>query len=322
MAWKIKQTPDDFVVREIIQDRLEESWKEKVKSLHGKRSGGDGGLYLWFTMKKTNVDFFEAVDRMARALKIRPESICHAGTKDKRAVTFQTISIRGASEDDVRKLHLAGIEFSDFRRRARPVKLGDHTGNFFEIAVRGIEENEIKPAEIRIKKIQRDGMVNFFGEQRFGVENQNHVIGMGMVKGDEKTIRNHENEPKTLRMLYVHAYQSWLWNETARKLPRSDIWVPVVGYQTRLDDYPESSAVIREILEKEGVAPKDFRIRAFRDMSCRGEDRRLVVRPSGLSYSFAKDEMHPGKFRLLLKFGLPKGSYATELVKQIAPENP
>ncbi len=42
-----------------------------------------------------------------------------------------------------------------------------------------------------------------------------------------------------------------------------------------------------------------------------------MVVPKGLEHSFSPDDMNRGKKKLRLLFFLPKGSYATELVRQL-----
>ena len=122
MAWQIKRIPEDFVVTELIEDRTEESWKEKIRKIHGKTSkknAEENGGYLWFTMEKRAVDFFSAIGRIANKLRIDPGRIGYAGTKDKKAVTYQTLSVRGFTESDMMNLRISGLAFSDFRRRKR-----------------------------------------------------------------------------------------------------------------------------------------------------------------------------------------------------------
>ena len=71
MTWKIKQKPEDFVVREIIEDTIEASWREKIRLIHGKSSkheGKEGGKYLWFRMKKRGVDFYRVAGHIYRPI--------------------------------------------------------------------------------------------------------------------------------------------------------------------------------------------------------------------------------------------------------------
>jgi len=41
------------------------------------------------------------------------------------------------------------------------------------------------------------------------------------------------------------------------------------------------------------------------------------VRPGGIGGTFAADERHPGRLKLTLGFDLPRGAYATLIVKRI-----
>jgi tRNA pseudouridine13 synthase len=47
----------------------------------------------------------------------------------------------------------------------------------------------------------------------------------------------------------------------------------------------------------------------------RGE-RAATVRPEELSHEAADDELYPGRRKIALRFDLPRGSYATILVKR------
>ena len=75
MAWQIKCKPGDFVVREVIEDEVQSRWKEKIRRIHGKKAGEPESGFLWFTMKKTDRDFFESVDTIASELGISSKRI-------------------------------------------------------------------------------------------------------------------------------------------------------------------------------------------------------------------------------------------------------
>ena len=51
------------------------------------------GEHLKFVLLKENIDTMSAVNTIAKHLKIKPQSILYAGTKDKRAVTAQWCSV-------------------------------------------------------------------------------------------------------------------------------------------------------------------------------------------------------------------------------------
>ena len=152
--------------------------------------------------------------------------------------------------------------------------------------------------------------------------------------------------PVKLRRLYVQAYQSFIFNRTMSlaveegaeisKLASGDNWaeiapdglttsrprgvrdpptnaaVPLVqlaGYAFR--DYGSRfDALVKRVMESEGVEPKVFFIREMQEASQEGGFRRpqLVVR--GPSWS-AKEGT------VTMKFTLPKGQYATVLLREI-----
>jgi tRNA pseudouridine13 synthase len=348
MPWKIKQRPEDFVVREVMSDRVEESWKEKARLIHGKKPSSKEKRYLWFTLRKTGRDFFDAISSLAGGLGISTRDVGYAGTKDKAAVTFQTVSVPASCEKRLRKLRVPGLEASDFRKMNRHVRLGEHEANAFEVTVRNLEEADVDRAAKRLEAMKKRGMVNYFGEQRFGAAGKNHVIGRYLVMDDvenavlsfphthrttgvETALMDHlamerhdyagalAKVPLRLLKLFVHAYQSYVWNRAADECSGSgkkDAEIPLVGYGTRLERYPGSGTVIEGILRSEGVTLQDFRNRRFPKLSSRGASRDLIVFPKGLEWEPGEDELNGGMRKLVIRFTLPPGSYGTVLVEQ------
>ena len=343
--WKIKQKPQDFVVREVIFDEVEASWKEKYGQLHGKHPERDS-RYLWFTLKKTDQDFFTVIGSVARKLKLGVRDIGYAGTKDRHAITYQTISVPAEKEDAVSSLDIPGLEVSNFRYRNRAIKLGEHKGNDFEITVRNIQDSEIPALEKRIENVRRKGMINYFGGQRFGsVKNANDSIGKMLVIDDiqgavrkimegggkyEKAASVYLKKkpgdyagvlrqlPLRLLRLFLHAYQARIWNECARRYSGRNTAIPIVGHKIDVRNYPRIRKILEEVLEHEKIDARDFRNHSFIELSSRGTERDYIVVPKHLEYEFADDEMNSGKKKLIMSFFLPKGSYATEVVRQLS----
>ena len=50
-------------------------------------------LYVWFTLKKYDVEQMDAIQRIAKLLSVSPGDITFAGIKDKRALTYQRGSV-------------------------------------------------------------------------------------------------------------------------------------------------------------------------------------------------------------------------------------
>jgi tRNA pseudouridine13 synthase len=93
--------------------------------------------------------------------------------------------------------------------------------------------------------------------------------------------------------------------------------LPVPGYDSSLPD-PAVRRIVEEVLAEESVSLSDLRVRQMRRLSAHGVERAAFVRPEDLSVSAAEeDELYPGRFKLSLAFFLPRGSYATLVVKRM-----
>jgi len=158
------------------------------------------------------------------------------------------------------------------------------------------------------------------------------------------------------RALYLAALQSYLWNAMAsewirQRVPPEDCFEVVIArwtftfyrrLNTRLLEelrdtrLPLPSArcgvktgPVRELMERAaaelGLEVRQLRIKYPRDSFFSKGDRPLVFFPRELAYQTGDDELNPGKRQLTLSFELPRGSYATILVKRITedrlPEN-
>ncbi len=357
---RMKTKPEDFIVKEM----------SSVKA-----SGS--GDYTWCTLKKRNWDLLKLLEIISKKLGIPRSEIGYAGKKDKVAVTSQKISFHGVGIDEIKSINIGGVEFSDFEKSDRQIKLGDLDGNWFSITVRGLSPEHTKSIDKRIDEIRRDGVVNMFDTQRFGSRNVTHLVGKEIVKNripeavytyltktnkDERPdIRNVRRKlaetgdirealnrmpkeckwdilllkhlvsnkddysgairtlPKTLQLMFINAYQSHIWNlvaaEFSRKFPRKNIKVPMVGLKTKIED-KELDKMIKSVLNMEKVKLSDFKLRSLPELSSEGSVRDLIIYPKSISYSLDKDELSSGQ-KLTLEFEIPKGSYATYVVKSI-----
>lgn len=299
--YKIKQNYEDFQVEEIPDYRLAE------------------GPYIYFWLEKKGLNTLEAVKLIARALNTSYKKIGYAGNKDKRAITQQVCSVKDIRKENLTNLKLKNIKIKCIGTGKKPISLGDLKGNKFIITIRNLKK-QIKP----IKKI-----INLFDEQRFSTDNVE--IGRSIVKSNFKKttelllknnlvknkIKEHlKNKPKDyvnaiklldkkLLMLFVHAYQSYIWNESVKKLKKKPKKVPIVGFGSEIKD-----KTIKKILEKENLKPRDFIIRQIPDISAEGTERDVFVEVK--NFKIIKKE----KDKITISFSLPKGSYATQVVKQ------
>ena len=277
---KIKEKPEDFIVREVMDFEFCE------------------GHYNYYLINKKNRNTMDVVKFLESKLHTK---IGFAGLKDNHAITSQYLSVYQ------RKIFLDmdGVEFELVGSGKKRICLGDHKGNEFIIVIRDLEK-ELKPI---------DKIVNYFGSQRFS--GNNVEVGRALVKGEfskacellELSVAKNDfvgalkvYGVKKIKFL-VHAYQSWLWNEKVKKMRIKKGQVCIPGF---LHDEGYDS-----IFKKEGITKKSFIIRSIPEISAEGAERNVIV---DVRY-FKTLEFSNGVQKI--SFYLPKGSYATEAIKQL-----
>jgi len=168
-----------------IRQRIEDFRVEEIEDapLHRKVEGGD---HTVFWMEKFNWETNQALREIAKKLHASDAKFCIAGTKDKRAVTRQRVSVRGISEEQLKNVKIRDIRLYGFSKGER-VNLGDMRGNRFTITIRdiGLTDEELR---VRLEKIGEElkaGIPNVFGPQRFGeVRPVTHLVGKEMALGN------------------------------------------------------------------------------------------------------------------------------------------
>jgi tRNA pseudouridine13 synthase len=91
--------------------------------------------------------------------------------------------------------------------------------------------------------------------------------------------------------------------------------LPVPGYDSEPGDDATRRA-LEEVLGREGIALSDLRVRQLPRISVHGVERPMLLVPREFGMSdAAQDELYPGKMKVTLRFSLPRGSYATLVVK-------
>jgi tRNA pseudouridine13 synthase len=85
------------------------------------------------------------------------------------------------------------------------------------------------------------------------------------------------------------------------------------------DDF--SRQLYCQLLADHNLKFSSFRTRALSRVFFRSFERRVLLYPRDLQVvSQGEDELHPGSKSLILSFSLPRGSFATMLIKRITLE--
>uniref|UniRef100_A0A8H7NAW2 TRUD domain-containing protein n=1 Tax=Bionectria ochroleuca TaxID=29856 RepID=A0A8H7NAW2_BIOOC len=185
---------------QIHQEHPQEGAKRRARggrnnnASNGPREEKPSGDYLHFTLYKENRDTLDAVNQISRMLRVKPQAIGYAGTKDRRASTAQRCSVRHMRQRALAGINgkLRGVETGDYEYKQRPIHLGELRGNEFAITIKNCTmadealgtpiaqrlENMRGNIEPAMDHLIKHGWINYFGHQRFGThEIGTHEIG-------------------------------------------------------------------------------------------------------------------------------------------------
>ncbi|CVK88771.1 related to pseudouridine synthase TruD/Pus7 [Fusarium mangiferae] len=194
-------TDEGAIVATLIPPRKANSKKRGRGGRGGGREEKPAGEYLHFTLFKENRDTMDAVNQIARFLKVKPQVIGYAGTKDRRASTVQRCSVRYMRPRNLAGINgrIWGVSTGDYDYKDKPIYLGQLLGNEFVIAIKSCQivgESNNQPIAQRVEVLKKNvdqalshmnehGWINYFGHQRFGThEVGTHQIGQ-LILGDK-----------------------------------------------------------------------------------------------------------------------------------------
>jgi len=167
--FRFKQTPRDFVVEELPLYEF----------------SGEGEHLILFVRKKS-LSTNEMIGSIARYLGIKNKEIGYAGLKDKHAMTKQYISLNKKYEEALEGFNHDGIKIISKTYHNNKLRIGHLKGNRFYIKVKKVNPTSATKIDEALANISKFGMPNFFGYQRFGNDGDNHILGEKLAKGEAK----------------------------------------------------------------------------------------------------------------------------------------
>jgi tRNA pseudouridine13 synthase len=178
----IRQTPEDFVVEEVLVDGSRAEIQPKPPThLTGE------GRYLVCLLVKRDWDTLLVIRRIARQLGINERRIQIAGIKDKRAMTAQHISIENISLERLKRLRIDDVQLVPLKYSPNMIFPHMSFGNMFHLTIRRISLNLRDTRERTSEALDAlralGGVPNFFGHQRFGtIRPITHLVGKALTQ--------------------------------------------------------------------------------------------------------------------------------------------
>jgi tRNA pseudouridine13 synthase len=142
------------------------------------------GEHTFFEIRKQGLSTSQAVKAIARALDVPARQIGYAGLKDAQAVAYQVLSVQGVPPQAVGALDIPGIDIMWAGRHGNKLKIGHLRGNRFTIRIRGVEASALPLCQAILDVLERRGVPNGFGPQRFGRRGDSGLLGKAIVRRD------------------------------------------------------------------------------------------------------------------------------------------
>lgn len=193
-----------------IRQRLEDFLVEE-QPLY--RPSGEGE-HLYLMIEKRGIGTPEMVDIVAEHFGVRRSSVSTAGMKDALAITRQVVSVHvpGKKLEDYPMLRDERVQALWADHHINKLRTGHLLGNRFSIRIRGVSMTDAPRAMKVLRELEKRGLPNYFGPQRFGAKNDNHFVGRSLLLGDLR-----RRMPTQKRKLMLNALQSAIFNEVLAK---------------------------------------------------------------------------------------------------------
>jgi tRNA pseudouridine13 synthase len=185
MKWYISDTPP---IRGVLKSNAEDFIVDEIPF-----EFGNEGRHLICRLTKKNWELQRAIKEIAKSFGMSHRRISWAGTKDKRALTTQYISIYDINPSDIENFHLRDILLEVVGRSQSPIHLGQLKGNRFDILIRDCEETDLEEHVASVTEKVKIGVPNYYGLQRFGaLRPVTNIVGKYLLMGDfEEAVTNY-----------------------------------------------------------------------------------------------------------------------------------
>ncbi len=297
------------------------------------------GQHVCLQIRKRCINTADVAAGLARAVASGSAGVGFGGLKDRNAVTTQwfSVDLAGRDEPDWAAALPSGCEVIARVRHGRKLRRGAFACNRFELVLRDFSGD---PSEVanRLERTERLGVPNYFGPQRFGRD------GANVTGAFEMLCRGRRIRSRHRRGIFLSTARALLFNRVLSRRVEEGTWArPVPGDVMMLDrrhsifgpvepddtlrlrserqeihptgplwgagESPAGPAVAE--LEAQTLAPCREWCDALERVGLKQERRALRVCVLELDWQFE------GRDRLRIAFGLPPGSYATTVLREL-----
>lgn len=315
----IRQCPEDFQVDEQL----------------GFEPSGEGE-HLFILLRKRGENTQWIARQLAKLAGVALKDVSYAGLKDRHAVTTQWFSLWLPGRDDPDLSGLPDtVEILQSARHSRKLKRGGHRANRFVLRIRELDAAQVP--DQRLQAIRDQGVPNYFGEQRFGIDGGNLELADKLLAGEIRIRDRHK------RSMAISAARSYLFNLVVAERLQLGVWnryldgdKPVIRGSSNLSQDTDPGLLREQIerIELHPTAPLMGRGRALVEgrslaletgilqrfehwgaglekLGQHRERRSVRFLPRDFGWQWLADD------QLEVCFELPPGTYATSVLREI-----
>lgn len=280
-------------------------------------SGEGEHVYLHLQKSGDNTEWLAR--QIARLAGVETRDVGYCGLKDRHALTRQWFSVYWpkCAEPDWSELNSDTVQVIEISRHRQKLRRGQHRANQFVLWLRDVIGDRAQ-LEQRLQCIAEQGVPNYFGEQRFGIDAGNlHAAERMLVAGSK--IKN-----RSKKAMVLSAARSWLFNQVLAARVEQGLWQQVLEGDVLIDELPTGPLWGRGRLATSGAAEKlESDVLSHWQHWCEPleftglkQDRRVLVsNVSQLQWQWQREDLR-------LHFELPVGAYATAVIRELAVIRP
>ncbi len=335
VAARIKRLPEHFKVTELMD--IEPSGV---------------GEHYWLDITKTRINTDIIAKSLARFSDVAYRDVGYSGMKDFQAVARQWYSVWKPKGGDLNwsTYEHPGVTLNRVVRHDRKIRRGTHRANHFQIRAEDLTgiENVRDYLDNALKRIVDSGVPNYFGPQRFGRGANNLPRALAMLTGEARV------KDRQLRSVLLSSARSWLFNQVVSERVRNGTWQslfvgepanlegsnsvfivtdpaneserlakldihptgPLWGELKRREKHGADSAASESLSQLEDSVLDDYKrlLDGLENAHVEYQRRAIRAAPKNIKWHFEGND-------LCLSFELPKGQFATSVLRELVGES-
>lgn len=293
------------------------------------------GEHILLQIEKTGQNTQFVAKQLAELTQLRARDISYAGLKDRHAITRQWFCFKWPIKQALpwQEWQLEGCRILTMVRHYRKLRLGALKANSFQIRLRQVSD----PQSVinRIEQVKQ-GVPNYYGEQRFGINGGNLSLAKQLFAG-------HSIADRKLRGLALSAARSYLFNQQLSARIKQGLFNQIIAGDVlqlsgtasvfkapQVDDelnqrlknqdlsitavlpgMGDSMATADSLaFEQQVLAQHPDLINGLIDYRLKQERRSMRIIPQQLQFAIDQQD-------ITLSFSLPAGCFATSVLREL-----